>query len=194
MIFEALDKIKRNAIFSAILLMAIGAVLLICPEAYYSIIIIGVGYGLAILATVMMLNFFASKKSLMDYIKFVAALILLIGGICVLVFRNDAMRVLAYTFGVLLMLDGLHTGFNAVTYSRRSHRKAWWVLIILAALLIFIAIMLFCNPWFSTERTLIKAIGVALLFASIVSTFRLILTWPVNKEDRKEEEEVKQDA
>ena len=95
MLFDSLDKIKRNSIFSAILLMALGAVMLLCPEAYISSFTLGAGYVLVIIAMVMMLDFFTSKKSLMDYILFVVALLILILGGCVLVFSEDIMSVLA---------------------------------------------------------------------------------------------------
>ena len=193
MIFEALDKIKRNAIFSAILLMALGAVLLLCPEAYVPTLIIGFGYALAIIALVIMLTFFQSKKSLLDYIKFVAGIALLLGAICILIYRNDAMRVLAYSFGVLLVIDGGHSLLHSITYSRRSHKKGWWILSILSILIMFVGVMLFLNPWFSTEKTLIRAIGLSLLFASIISALRMIWTWPVEKED-EEDGEVNQNA
>ena len=193
MIFEALDKIKRNAIFSAILLMALGAVLLLCPQEYVPTLIVAFGYALAIIAIVVMLNFFQSKKSLMDYIKFVAGIALLIGAICILIYRNDAMRVLAYTFGVLLVIDGAHSLLHSIFYSRRSHKKGWWILSILSVLIMFVGVMLFLNPWFSTEQTLIRAIGLSLLFASIISALRMIWTWPV-EEKEDEDEEVNQNA
>ncbi|MBQ1632644.1 MAG: hypothetical protein II049_07475 [Clostridia bacterium] len=34
MLFDSLDKLKRNSIFSAILLTTLGAVVLLCPQAY----------------------------------------------------------------------------------------------------------------------------------------------------------------
>ena len=136
MLFDSLDKIKRNSIFSAILLMALGAVMLLCPEAYISSFTLGAGYVLVIIAMVMMLDFFTSKKSLMDYILFVAALLILILGGCVLVFSEDIMSVLARLFGILLVADGARTIFHAFTYARRSERKGWWVLVVLSVLLI----------------------------------------------------------
>ena len=64
------------------------------------------GYVLVIVALVMVFDFFASKKSLMEYIKFVGAVLLLIVGICALVFRSDLLAALALLFGLLLILDG----------------------------------------------------------------------------------------
>ena len=182
MLFDSLDKIKRNAIFSAILLIALGAVILLCPEAYVPTMILGFGYSLVIVAIVLMLNFFSSKKSLMDYLKFVGALVLAIVGGCVLVFRDDTMKALAWLFGFLLILDGLRTLLHSFTFARRSHRKAWWVLTILSALMMVAGVMLFLNPWVGTAESLRKVIGGTVLFSAIVSALRLIWTWPVKKE------------
>ena len=182
MLFESLDKIKRNAIISAILIMALGAIILLCPDIYIPTLVLGFGYALVIIALVMILNFFSSNKSLMDYLKFTGALILLIVGVCVLVFRGETIMVLACLFGFLLFLDGVRTLIHSFTYSRRSHRKAWWVLTILSLLLMAIGVMLFLNPWFGEMGSLTNAVGTAVLFAAVVSALRLIWTWPVKKE------------
>ena len=34
MLFQSLDKLKRQSILAAILMMALGVVMLICPESY----------------------------------------------------------------------------------------------------------------------------------------------------------------
>ena len=79
---------------SAILLMALGAVIIICPLKYMGELTLVGGYTLLLVALVMILNFFSSNKSLMEYIKFCGALILGLVGLCVVVFRDDIMQVL----------------------------------------------------------------------------------------------------
>ena len=132
MLFESLDKIKRNAIFSAILLIALGVAILLCPKEYIATLILGFGYTLVVISIVMALNFLSSQKSLIDYLKFVGALIIAFAGVGTLVFRTDVMFVLAWLFGFLLIVDGLRTLIHSFTYARRSGRKAWWVLSILS--------------------------------------------------------------
>lgn len=179
MLFESLDKIKRNSIMSAILLAALGSIILICPETYISSLILVLGYTLVVIAIVMMLKFFSSNKSIMEYLKFVGALVLGIVGICVLLYKNDIMSVLAWLFGFLLILDGARTLFHSFTYARRSERKGWWVLTILSILLIVAGIALFVNHWWDTPDKLTKVIGGTVLFSSLVSVTRLIWTWPL---------------
>ena len=112
MLFDSLDKLKRNSIMSAILLIALGAIIIICPAAYIGSLTLVFGYTLVIVSIVMILNFFSEKKSLMEYLKFSGALILGIVGLCSLFFRNDVMSVLAWLFGFLLILDGARTAFQ----------------------------------------------------------------------------------
>lgn len=179
MLFESLDKLKRNSIMSSILLIALGVIIIICPEAYIPSLMLTFGYTLVVLAIVMMLNFFSGRKSLMEYLKFSGALILGIVGISVLVFRSDVMRVLAWMFGFLLILDGGRTMIHSFTYARRSNRKGWWVLTILSLLLITAGVVLFANHWWDTPAMLMKVIGCAVFFSAIVSAIRLIWTWPL---------------
>ena len=179
MLFESLDKIRRNSIMSAILLIALGSVILICPESYIDLLTHVFGYALIVIAIVMILNFFSSNKSIMEYLKFIGALVLGLVGICVLVFNDDIMRVLADLFGFLLILDGARTLLHSFVYARRSERKGWWVLTILSLLLIVSGIILFNNPWCNTPAQLLKVIGGTVLFSSLVSAIRLVWTWPI---------------
>lgn len=187
MLFESLDKLKRNSILSAILLIFLGAVIIICPKAYIPSLTLVFGYTLVVIAIILTLNFLSSKKSLMDYMKFTGALLLGLVGIAVLAFRSDIMRVLAWLFGFLLVLDGIRTIIHSFTYSRRSQRKGWWVLTILSSLLVITGILLFVNPWWNTPDMLMKVIGCAVFFSAIVSGIRLIWTWPLR--NVKEESE-----
>lgn len=105
MLFESLDKLKRNSILSAILLLFLGAVIIVCPQAYIPALTLAFGYALVIIAIVLILNFLSGKKSLMEYLKFTGALILGLVGIAALVYRNDIMRVLA----CVLFTGSLHS-------------------------------------------------------------------------------------
>ena len=68
MLFESLDKIRRNSIMSAILLISLGSIILICPEVYINLLINVFGYSLVVIGIVMVLNFFSSNKSIIEYL------------------------------------------------------------------------------------------------------------------------------
>ncbi|MBQ6442210.1 MAG: DUF308 domain-containing protein [Lachnospiraceae bacterium] len=178
MLFESLDKIRRGTLLSAILLIALGLVILICPVAYIDSLILAFGYGLVIICIVMLLEFFTNKNMLVEYMNLVIALALGIVGLCVLIFRDDVMTTLAWLSSFLLLLHGVLTLRYSLTYARRSGKKSWWVFTLLAILLIACAIILFFNPWWNTPDMLAKVIGIAVFFSAAVSIIRLIWAWP----------------
>ena len=181
MLFDSLDKLKRNSILSAILLMALGAIMLICPPNYVDLLAQVAGYTLIVIAMVMGLNFLSGKKSLMAYFKFTLALVMAIGGICVLVYRENLLIVLGWLFGILLILDGTRTLYHSVTFARLSGRQAWWVLSILSLMLVALGIIILVNPVWDKPEVLVKVIGCCVLIAAAVSAARLFWTWPLKR-------------
>jgi uncharacterized membrane protein HdeD (DUF308 family) len=186
MLFESLDKIRRGTLLSAILLIALGLVILICPVAYIDSLMLAFGYGLIIVCVVMLLEFFTNKNMLVEYMNLIIALALGIVGLCVLLFRDDVVTTLAWLSSFLLLLHGVLTFRYSVTYARRSGKSSWWVFALLGALLIVCAVVLFFNPWWKTPDMLAKVIGIAVFFSAAVSIIRLVWAWPKNVTEDKE--------
>ena len=182
MLFQTLDKLKRQSILAAILMMALGVVMLICPESYVNTLVVTVGYGMIVFALVEMLEFVASRKALIHYILFTGALIIAILGVFILIYNQDLLKALGWLFGFVLVQDGLFTLLNALLFVRRSNRKGWWMLVILAVVLLVLGVLIFLNPWWDSPSLLMKVIGGALLFSALVSVLRLIWVWPFKNE------------
>ena len=162
--------------------MAVGIIMIICPERYETTLTSVLGYILVITASVWILEFLASNKTLIRYIYLTIALIMDIAGLCVLFYRHDVLRVLSWLFGLFLILDGAYGVFNAMTYARRSGRKGWWILNILCAMLVLFGFILIFNPWWDSTHKLFLAIGVMLLISASVGALRLIWIWPQRSE------------
>ena len=182
MLFQTLDKLKRQSILAAILMMALGVVMLICPESYVNTLVVTVGYGMIVFALVEMLEFVASRKALIHYILFTGALIIAILGVFILIYNQDLLKALGWLFGFVLVQDGLFTLLNALLFASRSNRKGWWMLVILAVVLLVLGVLIFLNPWWDSPSLLMKVIGGALLFSALVSVLRLIWVWPFKNE------------
>ena len=159
MLFQTLDKLKRQSILAAILMMALGVVMLICPESYVNTLVVTVGYGMIVFALVEMLEFVASRKALIHYILFTGALIIAILGVFILIYNQDLLKALGWLFGFVLVQDGLFTLLNALLFARRSNRKGWWMLVILAVVLLVLGVLIFLNPWWDSPSLLMKVIG-----------------------------------
>ncbi len=62
MIFDKLIQLKQQTSMVSIIMMAIGFTLMIWPEQYTEWLVTALGYVLLVVATLMVLEFIASKK------------------------------------------------------------------------------------------------------------------------------------
>ena len=179
MLFEGLSKLKRQSIMTAIVLLVIGIVLIICPETYIGTLIDVLGILILITACIMILDYIGSNKSLMDYILLSCALAMGIAGGLVLILEVNTIYVLAWIFGIAMIAYGVFSLFHALVFARRSGRQGWWVMVLLSALLIFFGVIIILHPWWNTPGSLLRISGLVVVFSAVVSALRLIWIWPV---------------
>ncbi len=179
MLFEGLSKLKRQSIMTAVILLAIGVVLIICPDRYISTLIDVLGVLMLLGASIMVLDFISSEKSLMDFVRMTCALALGIAGGVVLILDTNTVYVIAWLFGIALIIYGIYSLFHALIFARRSGRKGWWVMVLLSALLIFLGVIIIIHPYWNTPGELLRIIGCVVVFSAIVSALRLIWIWPI---------------
>ena len=181
MLFQELGKLKRSSIMTSIILMAVGFVMIICPQQYIDTFVNALGYGMVTLAAVMVMDFLSSKKVLMNYIYLTGAVILVLLGIIVLV-MEDPVRSIGIVFGLTLMGTGCINIVRAWMFARRAQQEGWWVLAVLSGLMVLFGLLVLINPWWKEVGQLFDIIGCMLLYSSAVSIVRLILLWPIKGE------------
>ena len=179
MLFQELGKMKRTWIMSSIVLMVVGIGMLICPDRYMGLMVAALGYVLLVLATVFVLDFLASKKALINYVFVTIGLFVGLLGLFVEMRRSDVLPMLSLIFGLVLLIEGLYELFNAFVYARRAGRTAWGVLALLSVLTVLFGVILLINPWWGTPAVLKAVIGVMMMFSSVVTIIRTVLTWPI---------------
>ncbi len=179
MLFQEMEKLKRSSIMSSIVAIALGCVMILCPEEYIPSLVSLLGYSMMIFAIVRILFFISEKKVLINYIIFTVSLILGILGIAVLVFQDNMVQVIGLTFGLIQVLYGLLSLLYALTFIRRSGRRGWWIMVLLSVLSIIFGLAVLVNPWWNTTAALFDAIGIMILFSSMVDIVQLILIWPI---------------
>ena len=182
MLFEVLDRLKQQTIISSIVLMVLGLFMLVIPEQYDGALVNILGYVIVIIGTVMVWDFIAGDKHLSSCIIFTFALLLILLGVFILVSGDNILKVLSVLFGILLMVDGLHSGLHAWMYARRAGRKWWGLLMVLSIVLFLLGVLIFTNPWWHRTHSFVKVIGGVTLFGAATGIVRLILVWPIKKE------------
>jgi len=167
---------------SSIILIVFGILMVLCPENYVRTMIELIGAVLLVFSMIGILDYLSSNKSLIRYIYLTGWLIVGIVGFMILIFEIDSLYTVGVLFGAFLILSGISNILNAFIYAKRSGRKGWWILILLALALIACGVVVFINPWWDSYSKLFKVIGVMILFSSFVSILRLIWIWPIKSE------------
>ncbi len=185
MLFQELEKLKRTSIMSSIVMIALGCVLILCPNAYIPSLISLLGYSMLIFAIVRVLFFISEKKVLINYITFTLSLVLAILGMAVLIFEDNMVQVIGVTFGLIQAAYGLFSLIYTLTFIRRSRRKGWFLLLLLSLLSILFGLVVLINPWWNTTEVLIDVIGIMILFASLVDIVQLVLIWPLSNSNEE---------
>ena len=179
MLFEGLSKLKRQSIMMSVSLLAAGIILIICPDRYIGTLVNVLGIFMLLSSCVMILEFISSDKSLMDFVLMACALALGIVGGVVLILETNTIYVLAWLFGIALIVYGVYSLFHSLIFARRSGRKGWWVMVLLSVLLIFLSVIIIIHPYWNTPGALLRIIGWVVVYAAIVSALRLIWIWPI---------------
>ncbi|MDO5702228.1 MAG: DUF308 domain-containing protein [Lachnospiraceae bacterium] len=178
MLFQELGKVKRTWIMTSIVMITIAIIMIMCPVRYIGSLIATIGYLLLVWSVVTILDFISSKKVLINYIYLTGGLFLGLLGLFVLTNRLEVLPMLSLMFGLGLLAEGIADLFYSFMYTRRSGRTAWIVLVILSILTILCGLVLLTNPFWDTPVKLKLVIGLMLLFSSVVSIVRTVLTWP----------------
>ncbi len=182
MLFQSINKIKRSSIIVSLILITLGVVMMICPGNYTMALISAMGYSGMILAVVMGLEYLDSKKTVVNGVLLFMALLIGLLGMAVVVFKDSVPQILRWTFGIVLILQGAEFLYNAIMYVRPAGRKGWWLLAVLAVLLIAGGLLILLNLGWDTPQMLLKAIGLALLFDALIGIIRLVFIWPIKGE------------
>lgn len=182
MLFKGLDKLKRDAIMAAIILMIIGILFIIIPSDYISFVGGTIGFALLVICAASVFDFVGSAKALIHYIKLAAGLLIGLIGIELFIFEELFIMTLSWLVGTIPIILGIIEILYAVIFAKRSNRRGWWVLVILSSLLVLFGIFVFVNPWIKGAQVFMQVIGGSLLYSSMIYLLSLIWIWPMHRE------------
>lgn len=182
MLFKELDKLKRDAIMAAIILMIIGILFIIIPSDYVTFAGGAIGFALLVVCAASVFDFAGSTKALIHYIKLAVGLLAGLIGIELFIFEELFIMTLSWLVGTIPIILGIIEIFYAVIFAKRSKRRGWWVLVILSSLLVLFGIFVFINPWIKGTQVFMQVIGCSLLYSSVIYLLSLIWIWPMHRE------------
>lgn len=164
---------------SSILMIALGILMIVCPENYVTTMVGTLGCILLVAAVLGVFEFLGSNKSLIQYFYLTLYLVMGVVGTVIILFEMNSLYTICILFGAYLILSGLSNLSSAVMYVKRSGHKGWGFLVLLALSLIVCGVIILINPWWDTSVSLFNVVGVMIIYSSLVSILRLIWLWPI---------------
>ena len=186
MLFNSLDKFKRQMVMLIVILMFVGLMMFVVPVSYIPLLGKVLGFIFLVLSILRVLDFLNSNKALIHYINLFVGLLFGLAG--VLLFSVDGLFLwlLNWLVGTLPILLGAYGLYHALMYARRSGRSGWWVLVILSILLLIFGTILFVNPWADNPRKLLYVIGGTLFYSAVVYAISLFWIWLFRRDNGSE--------
>lgn len=183
------ETMRRSWVFSSIITVALGVVLLLYPDTTSTVLCYGVGAVLLFHGMLDLVRYFTRQEGefFLRY-ELAAGIILCAVGTFMLIQPEIVTMVIPMILGIYIVIDG---GVNV----RRSFEmkelefSRWWAAMVVAALMILLGLVMFLNP-FAAAQVTVMFIGVVLIYQGVSDFIILMLigVWKRRLENRIEEQ------
>lgn len=161
-----LKKIKANVVFSAILCIVLGIVLVVWPGMSVKVVCMSIGAVLAVNGLIKLFNYtFSRDGSMFSQLNLIMGVIITLIGAWILLRPNAIIAMVPILVGIIIIIHGVNNLQQAVNLSQSGYDK-WWLALLLGILTIGFGILLICNP-FEAIDTLVMFIGIFLIYDGI---------------------------
>lgn len=163
---------KKYILVSA-LYVVLGVVLLAWPSTSVKMICYGLGFVMVVLGITYAIIYF-TKDNLAGFLQMdlVIGIICLAFGVFILLNPTFLSTVLPFAMGIILLLGAVVKIQSALNMKRLNFKK-WYLVLILALVLIALGVILLCNP-FAEERYMILYIGICLILDGMTNLVSMI--------------------
>lgn len=180
---ETLKKILNSFIIVFIAEVAVGVLLLVNPDIFtntISYILGGIALAFGVLNLISYFGGFHTQVTLINTILLCAA------GVFIISKPDFIIKILAFTFGLLLLSDGL-TSIKGASLIKESNDQNWVPSMIIAILTTILGFIIVFNPLVSAQ-TALKVLGISLIISGIFSIYNgLVTKRKINKLEKSSE-------
>ncbi len=165
---ERLKKAKLNYIIQALIMIAIGAVLIFWTEASLIIMARALAILLVLIGAVFVISYLVHKeKSLVSSGGFTFGIIIIAIGIWIFAGPDGFTDMIPKLFGVFILLSGVMNLGQTISLASNKY-GLWWISLILAIGTIIMGAFLLLNPK-SAKEIAVTVIGVFLVYDGITN-------------------------
>lgn len=163
-----MKKSKINAIVSTIIIIAVGVFLLIRPGETLTTAVRLFGIALLVLGAMGVVSQLI-KRDDRSVISLIISVVEAVIGIIIIASPAFVVSLFPIIVGIIIALYGL-SDLLAALNMKKADIGSWKIALILSVITIILGIVLFVNP-FKTMSTLVRIIGVVLVYKGITGLF-----------------------
>ncbi len=169
---ERLKALKWNYIIEALIMVAIGVILIVWPQASLEIMAKALAALLTLVGVVLVISYFAHRERTI-YISggLGLGLILAVIGVWIFVNPKPFIDMIPKLFGVFIIAGGIFHFAQAISLIRYKY-SLWWLSMILAVLTIAAGCILLFKTDFA-ESLLVTLIGGSLIFEGVTNLWTI---------------------
>lgn len=160
---KILKKFKTNVVFSSLLCVLLGVVLVLWPGLSIQIVCMAVGAVLIVSGAIRIIGYFTVKDgSIYSQMNLIFGIIFAVVGVWIVMKPDKVLAIIPIIVGIVISLHGLHNLQQAIELCKDKYDK-WWIALLLGVLTVGFGVLLICRP-FAAIETMVMLIGVFLIY------------------------------
>lgn len=165
---------KQNYLFTAIITILVGIVLVIWPDITGRFLCYVLGVALMIMGALQLIIFFREEtRGFFSKFSMIMGLILIFLGIWVCVRPDTVLALVPLVIGIMMTIHGIMDIKYTMDIKNAGVQK-WWIALLAALITLIFGILLILNPFTAFELTMI-VIGFVMLYDGISDIVLMIL-------------------
>lgn len=182
-----LKRIKTNVMVSAFICMTLGIILVVWPGLSVKVVCMAIGVVLVINGISRLMNFiFGRDGSVFSQMNLIMGIIITVIGGWILFQPGTIIAMIPILVGIIIVIHGINNLQQTMSLCQSRYDK-WWVALLLALVTIGFGVLLIFNP-FAAVDTLIRFIGIFLIYDGVSDIWIMSRVSKNVKEARQEME------
>lgn len=185
-----IQDMKQNYFINAVIMVALGLVLVIWPDVLGVMLCYLLGGALILMGVIQLIGFLRGER-LGFYSKFnmIMGIVLVLLGLWICTQPHIVLSIIPVVVGIIVLIHGLMDIQYTLDIKKTGNTK-WWIALIAAILTLIVGLLLVFNPFTAYEITMIL-LGIAMLYDGGSDLVLLIFSYIAQKDTDKRVREFK---
>lgn len=185
-----IQDMKQNYFINAVIMVALGLVLVIWPDVLGVMLCYMLGGALILMGVIQLIGFLRGER-LGFYSKFnmIMGIVLVLLGLWICTQPRIVLSIIPVVVGIIMLIHGLMDIQYTLDIKKTGNTK-WWIAMIAAIITLVVGLLLVFNPFTAYEITMIL-LGIAMLYDGGSDLVLLVFSYIAQRDTDKRVREFK---